>query len=434
MTTDATLTPRVALVLGGRGFLGGFIKAALHAQGWTVRSAARPQGRTLGPDEIACDLTLLTSPESWHPLLEGVDVVVNAAGILREEGGQTFQAIHVDAPLALAQACVQVGGKRFIQLSALGAPEDGEFIASKHRFDEALAALPLPSVILRPSVVYSTRGSYGGTSLLRALAAFPGRHVLPGDGHWQVSPVAAEDLAQAMAQAAGSECTGVYEVGSPVPIRLKDYQATWRRWLKIPGNGAVHVPRKWVDWQVRLFEALGKGPVGLTMWTMLKRGNITAPGAAARLEQDFGVRPRGLTDVLDSTPSQTQDRWQAQLYFMAPLLKGGMVALWLWSGVVGLVTPATHIETMVAGSVLDHGGTVALARAAGGVDLLLGACLAWGRKPRWAVMGMLVSVLVYTVAFGGVLPGLWWDPLGGLAKNLGLLPALAVLWVLVDRR
>ena len=72
------------------------------------------------------------SPDEWAPALEGVEIVVNAAGILRESGAQTFGAIHVDGPYALAQACVEKGVSRFVQLSALGAPEDGGFIESKH--------------------------------------------------------------------------------------------------------------------------------------------------------------------------------------------------------------------------------------------------------------------------------------------------------------
>jgi len=38
------------------------------------------------------------------------------------------------------------------------------------------------------------------------------------------------------------------------------------------------------------------------------------------------------------------------------------------------------------------------------------------------------------VGFGLALPVQFLDPLGGLLKNVVLIPALAVLWVLVDRR
>ena len=47
---------------------------------------------------------------------------------------------------------------------------------------------------------------------------------------------------------------------------------------------------------------------------------------------------------------------------------------------------------------------------------------------------MRALLLVYTLVFGLGLPALWLDPLGGLAKNLVLLPTLAVLWVVSDRR
>lgn len=47
---------------------------------------------------------------------------------------------------------------------------------------------------------------------------------------------------------------------------------------------------------------------------------------------------------------------------------------------------------------------------------------------------MLLSVLLYTAFFGLLLPGQWLDPLGGLAKNLVILPALLILRVLLERR
>ena len=77
---------------------------------------------------------------------------------------------------------------------------------------------------------------------------------------------------------------------------------------------------------------------------------------------------------------------------------------------------------------------VALARSGGIVDALLGLWLLAGWRPRAALMLMALSVVAYTVVLGTVLPVAWLDPLGGLAKNIVVLPALAVLWVLADRR
>ncbi|BCT92092.1 oxidoreductase [Lysobacter helvus] len=423
---------RTVLVIGANGFLGGHVAAALRRAGFGVVLGVRVSGRAPAADERPIDLATMTRPEDWVPVLAGVDIVVNAAGILREAGPQTFDALHVRGPLALAEACVACGVRRFVQVSALGAPEDGAFIASKHAFDDALLALPLDAVVLRPSIVYAAAGSYGGTSLLRALAAFPGAQWLPGRGEWAIQPVAMDDLAELVVAAAGNTVRGVFEVGGPVPMRLADYQATWRRWLRIPGTREVHVPGGLVSAQVWLWERLGRGPVGETMWRMLRRGNVTQPDAHAHVRDAFGVAPRALDVVLAGAASQVQDRWQAQLYFLAPTLRASIIALWVLSGIAGLRATDAQLHAMASGSWL--GDAVSLARASAWLDLILAAWLAIGWRPRLALGLMGLSVLAYTLVFGIALPALWLEPLGGLAKNLVVLPALAVAWVLADRR
>lgn len=407
--------------------------AALRRQGWRVRVLARSRGRVLGKDEVAGDLLRMLRPEDWNDALDGVSVVVNAAGILREEGGQNFEDVHVRAPCALAQACA-ARGLRFVQVSALGRDDDGAFLASKHRFDAMLLALPIEAIVLRPSVVYSHRGSYGGTSLLRALAAFPWRFLSPGDGHWSFQPLCAEDLAEVVAAACTRGERGIYLLGCEQPISLHDYLAHWRRWLQIPGERGWQVPLPLVRLQVWLGELLGRGPVNRTIWKMLVDGNRTGEGAYARALATFGVPIRSLDEVLRTQPSQMQDRWAAQLYFLAPWLKWSVVIVWLWSAFVGLVTPAQDIVEMAQGTALEAMQPVLLARTAGGVDLLLGLGLVLLRRPRGVILAMLVCVAAYLLAFAFALPAQLWDPLGGLIKNVALLPALAVLWVVVDRR
>lgn len=435
MRADEASDPatRTVLVVGANGFLGSFIVTALRGRGHRVLRGVRSVGKPIGEDERACDLTRMTKPDDWREVLDGVDAVVNASGILRETGIQRFETIHVAAPLALARACIDRGIDRFVQISALGLPEDGEFIASKHRFDEALRQLPLQTVVLRPSVVYAAAGSYGGTSLLRALAGFPGMQVLPGDGRWPIQPVAAEDLGDLAALALEAP-PGLYEVGGPEPMPLREYQREWRRWLRISGKREIHVPEVLVTLQVGILERLGSGPVGETMWRMLRRGNVTTPDAHARLRDAFDFAPRGLAQTLASRPSQVQDRWHAQLYFLTPMLRICMVVLWLLSAIAGWLTPSADIERLVAGSPLQGIEPVVLARVAAVFDLVLAVLLLIGWRPRLVLVLMAIGVAAYTLVFGIALPTLWLEPLGGLAKNLAILPALGVLWVLADRR
>lgn len=420
---------RTVLVVGAQGFLGGYIVTALHGQGHCVLHGVR-SARGEATDERRCDFATMLTPDDWRAALAGVDMVVNAAGILRETGTQTFGAVHERGPHALAQACVDAGIKRFVQISALGDPRDGEFVASKHRFDARLLALPLDAVVLRPSVVYAPEGSYGGTSLLRALAALPFGVWLPGNGHWRMQPLAARDFAELVSRTIQSDASGLFEVGGAV-VSLGDYQRRWRSWLRIPGTRSIRVPVRLVSLQVGIAERLGRGPMSAAIWRMLRRGNITAPDAGARLVGAFDFTPRTLDQVLASHPSLVQDRWHARLYFMAPLLRIALAALWLISGCVGLLTPAAQIEAFTTVRV-PH--AIELARFAGCVDLVYAAWLASGWRVRWSLAGMMVCVVVYTIAFSAWLPGAWLQPLGGLARNLVQLPALAVLWVLSDRR
>ena len=68
------------------------------------------------------------------------------------------------------------------------------------------------------------------------------------------------------------------------------------------------------------------------------------------------------------------------------------------------------------------------------VYMLLGRTPYMSLGPESTVALMAASVVAYSLVLGVQLPALWLDPLGGLAKNLVILPALAVLWVVLDRR
>lgn len=418
------------LVVGAQGFLGGYIAAGLRGHGYRVLCGVR-RPRIDAAEERRCDLGTMASPADWREALAGADAVVNVAGILRETGAQTFEAVHLRAPLALANACIEHGVRRFVQISALGDPRDGKFIASKHRFDSALLALPLSAVVLRPSVVYAPDGSYGGTSLLRAMAALPFGIWVPGDGDWRLQPLSAEDLAEIVARSIDSTASGIFDVGGPAPIPLREYQRRWRHWLRIDGGRVIKVPLPLTTPLVWMAERIGRGPLGTTMWRMLRRGNVTTPDASARIEEAFGIAPHALDEVLSQHPSHVQDRWHARLYLLAPLLRFALVALWIVSGVTGLLSTSTEIGKVV-GSSIPHAS--ALANFAACVDFVFAIWLLTGWRMRWALAGMALSVVIYTIAFSLFSPAAWLATLGGLAKNLVILPALAVMWILSERR
>jgi hypothetical protein len=271
--------------------------------------------------------------------------------------------------------------------------------------------------------------------MLRALAATPAALVVPGAGQWLLQPLAAEDLAELVVRALAHRVSGTFEAGGPQVLSLLDYQRQWRSWLRLaPARIVIGVPTTLVGLAVQLGEWLGRGPMGATMSRMLRRGNVCDQAALARLQAQFHYAPRALGEVLGAHPSQVQDRWQAQLHGLAPLLKIAVVLLFLVSAWVGWTTPAAQIEQLAAGSLLQYAEPVWMARGAAAMDLLLALGLLISRGARWAITGMLLLVGLYTLAFGLLLPALWLDPLGGLLKNIVVLPSLALLWVLSERR
>lgn len=172
------------LVTGASGFIGGAIQQALQQAGHEVVPIARRSG---------VNVNTMLQPEQWRPYLVGVDVVINAVGIIAETRGQSFENLHTRAPLALFKASEQQGVKRVIQISALGVDEQAftAYQLSKKAADDGLKASNLDWFILRPSLVYGAGGS--SDAMFRRLAALP-LISLPGGGQQRIQPVNVSDV------------------------------------------------------------------------------------------------------------------------------------------------------------------------------------------------------------------------------------------------
>ena len=130
------------LVCGATGFIGRHLGRRLLSSGHTVvavmRQASHGPVGDFASHAVTGDFSRDVSAADWLPRLAGVDVVVNAVGILRERGAQRFERLHVRGPIALFDACVQAGVPRVVQISALGADEQAQsaFHLSKRVADE----------------------------------------------------------------------------------------------------------------------------------------------------------------------------------------------------------------------------------------------------------------------------------------------------------
>lgn len=417
------------LVTGAYGFIGAHIVSALLRAGHEPVAAVRASRvDTALPDvaSIACDFARDTDPAVWRPRLHGIDAVVNCAGILRESGAATFETVHETVPAALFAACAEVGVKRIVQISALGDPADGEFIASKHRGDARLLASGVDAVVLRPSVVYSTRGSYGGTTLLRGLAALPWVP-LPGKGDQRLQPLDADDLAHAvLAALERAEAVGqILPLGGPQALTLRQYLALWRRWLGLGETRFITTPKPLARIGAWLGETLGRGPLGMTMWRMLERGNVLNINDAERAAAALDWTPARMDVVLAQASASSADRWQARSVFLQPLLRVVLALTFIASGIVGFALPAEQVAALFAHSPFPAAWAPALGLTGSVADIVLGAWLLSGRAPRAALAAMALLVLGYSGFIGLLLPQAWLDPFGGLLKNGLVLVAIA---------
>jgi len=185
------------LVVGGSGFVGRHLVAALAARGARVTVPTRRRDRAkhliLLPtvDVVEADVR---DAQVLAELAAGRDAVVNLVGILHGPG---FAAAHVELAQAVVNACRRAGVKRLLHMSALGADPGArsEYLRSKGYGEQAvLAADDLAATVFRPSVIFGPEDRFLNlfarlTALLPVLAL--------GSPEARFQPVYVGDVVQA---------------------------------------------------------------------------------------------------------------------------------------------------------------------------------------------------------------------------------------------
>jgi uncharacterized protein YbjT (DUF2867 family) len=134
------------LVVGAAGFIGRHLVRRLFESGHDVTPCGTDPARLRrlfpGLCCIAADYGR-DSVETRIPQLAGVDVVINAAGLIRETEDRSYRTVHTEGPIALFEACLAAGVRRVLQVSALGADAGAvtRYHLSKRAADDHLAAL-----------------------------------------------------------------------------------------------------------------------------------------------------------------------------------------------------------------------------------------------------------------------------------------------------
>ena len=281
------LTPQIATVFGGSGFLGRYVVLRLRRAGHIVRVASRDPGganylRTMGPrGEVVPLYSSFSQPASVTRAIEGAAMVVNLIGILAEARPGDFTRIHEDGPRLIASEATRAGVSRLVHVSAIGADpaSDSLYGASKGRGEIAVRDAFPTATILRPSIVFGTEDKF--FNLFAGLARIsPVMPVFFGDTRMQ--PVWAGDVADAIvvallgenAHAAGR----TFELGGPDIMTFREIirwilEQTGRR------RPILNVPANLARLQASVMERLPGKPLTRDQLKMLAHDNVVDPGA-----------------------------------------------------------------------------------------------------------------------------------------------------------
>jgi uncharacterized protein YbjT (DUF2867 family) len=425
------------LLTGASGFIGQHLLHALLAEGHQVVCAVRTVKPSKDPrlSFIHADFIKDTDKSVWLARLSGIDAVINAVGIFRESGPQTFDRLHVRAPRALFAACAESHDVHMvIQLSALGADEEATtaYHLSKKAADDYLASLPVRACIVQPSLVYGPDGT--SARVFKAMASMP-FSLRFGDAPQLVQPIHIDDVVGAIVallrqrlhldQAGTPECSARrLALAGPQALPFVDYLAALRaamgmgrlRVLKLPGGLA------------RLLARIGRWlPGGLLdpdALSMLDRGNTADPGPTMRL---LGRPARSIASFVVDPGAE---RARAKLDWLLPVLRWSIAAVWIATAIVSaFVYPAAASFDLLARSGIPAPLQPLMLYGASAFDMALGLGILFLKRRRWLWLAQLALIGFYTIVIAVKLPEFLVHPYGPLTKNL---PMLAAIWLLYE--
>jgi uncharacterized protein YbjT (DUF2867 family) len=288
------------LVTGGTGFVGSAIVSALGDRPLRLLVRDRSKASKLAAPNIELVDGDVMIPETLPDAVRGCDTVIHLVAIIQEGGGATFDGVIRQGTVNVLNAASELGVRRFIFMSALGASDRPGFgyMQAKWRAEESVRAAAFDWTIFRPSVIFGP-----GDGFVNALAdvvrSFP---VIPvvGDGQTKFQPVSVNDVANAYVAAVDEPATAgqTFEIGGPDVL-------TYEQMLDVisaklgKNKRKVHMPVGLMKTVVSLSSPLPKAlrpPVTSEQLKMLALDNSTAHSATEKL---IGRPPLRLEDGID---------------------------------------------------------------------------------------------------------------------------------------
>ncbi|MGQ0428706.1 MAG: complex I NDUFA9 subunit family protein [Gammaproteobacteria bacterium] len=298
------MAARSVCVLGGSGFVGTHLTAALARDGWQVTVPTRDPARARHLCTIPA-LTLVAAdlhdPAQLDLLCAGRPAVINLVGILNERGrdGRGFEHAHAELARKLVLACRRQRVDRLVQVSALNADAAGgpsHYLRSKGRAERIIreeSGADLRWTIFRPSVIFGPGDGFVNrfAGLLRAIpVAFPLARPTA-----RFAPVWVGDVVTAIQRALADEATAgeVYELCGPEQLTLRQVVVMIRDRLQL-SRAVIGMPDFAARLQAAVFDFVPGKPFSTDNYRSLTLDSVCKVNGLARL----GIHPQPFSAML----------------------------------------------------------------------------------------------------------------------------------------
>ncbi|WP_027573071.1 SDR family oxidoreductase [Bradyrhizobium sp. WSM1743] len=437
------MSERTILVLGASGLIGRFVTDDLRAQGFRVVGVARSlsPAQTMSALDIELPMLILDTAALTRLLSDhAVSIVVNCLGVLQDGPGSNTSAVHRDFVARLLQA---IGGSgraiRLVHISIPGIAESDRtaFATTKREAERLIGTSGIPHAILRPGFVVAP-SAYGGSAMLRALAAFPVD--LPAkEMATPFQPVAIEDISATIAWLAARDVDDAsvkavsWDLMQAEPVTMAGVIKRFRHAFGTAGWPRIAMPRFMLDLGAKLGDFASYlgwiPPMRSTAIAELRRGVTGDPSAWIAAT---GIAPKTL--AIGSHPATIQDKWFARLFLVKALILASLVAFWIVSGFIALFVSYRAAAGILSAHDFPPALVDPITIGTSLMDMSIGVLIAFRRTAMIGLVASITASLGYMMGAAILTPDLWIEPLGALVKTGPAIVLMVVALLMLDNR
>jgi uncharacterized protein YbjT (DUF2867 family) len=371
-----------------------------------------------------------------------VDLVVNCLGVLQDGPGSDTNEVHRGFVERLLQA-IRASGRAilFVHISIPGATEEDRtpFSRSKREAERLIAAFEIPYAILRPGFVIAP-SAYGGSAMLRALAALP--FDLPKkESTTPFQPVAIADIAATIAGLASRESNDktadavIWDLMQPQPVALGRVIVQFRASFGTADMPRLTLPAFLLDLGTKLGDLASlfgwMPPMRTTAIAELRRG-VTGDPKPWMLAT--GIVPKTLSQMVGQRSATIQDKWFARLFLIKALVIASLVAFWVVSGFIALAISYDAATKILASHAFPPSLVGPVTVGTSLMDMGIGVLIAFRLTCAAGLILGIAASLGYMLGAAILTPDLWIEPLGALVKTGPAIVLMLVALLILDNR